>query len=162
MKYTWRYGTAASVAADFYDGLGLVEMRGPITDATLRDARLKIIAEQPSETRVYLICWDRAILATTFETLAAALAEPQFAALLWLPVANVVSREQAPAFRRYAARLVNSGPLRVTFCERGEALRWAARKLVYSEPLAAAQALPPAQYRALADGFGSAGLRRTA
>ncbi len=159
MKYTWRYA-AATVAVEFQEGLGLVELRGPITNDVLCQARLDIVQHQPKEVLVYIFCWDRAVLATSFDVVAQGLTDGRLERLLRLPIANVTSPEQADAFHRYAFSVIRSGLVRVTFLELGDALLWASRKIAFSEA-ASSQALQSALLPPRAQDCERADSRRT-
>lgn len=132
MKYEFHYG-AASVSADFHEGLGLVELRGPVTGRVITQARLEIAAVQPGETCVYLWCWDRAALAYDLRTQSAVNGgDWRLADLVVLPAGNLVTEGQYDDFDEYAVDAINRGLVRVTFLQRELALAWAARKIVFS------------------------------
>ncbi len=156
----WDHG-AASLVADFYDGLALAEWRGPVTNEAMKTLQLSFALWLPRDAKAVIFAWDRAVLATTFGQVRQGHIDARLDRLLALPIANLVSTEQASGFHRYAFDAIKRGFLRVTFLERSEAFRWASRKIAFAE-LAEREALalpvPPLTFRAL--DFEPSGSRR--
>lgn len=148
MKHAWRYGSA-SATAEFYEGLGLVELRGPITIEAITKALIDIVRSAPASTCVYVFCWDRAALATSIDEILAVTATAVFCEFIRLPMAMVVSDAQADDFNRYAFNRIQFGFVRVVFSELQDALRWASRKIAFSELACASRPrLPTPRLRA--------------
>lgn len=149
MQYAWKYG-AASATADYADGLCTIHLRGLLTNNVLDALRRDVRNPNRPQAFVYVICWTRAALAVSLDNLGDLMRDAVPNDPFRMPVVNVVTAENAPAFQRYALRTIEFGIIRVTTLSLDAALAWAQRKAVVSQwsaELRASETLPVAPWR---------------